>query len=46
MPKARMKKVEKLEGKTDGRANYKEVKEEEIGITEELETRNREQKTA
>ena len=45
MPKARMKKVEKLEGKRDGRANDKGIKEEKIGITEEVETRNREQKT-
>jgi hypothetical protein len=45
MPKATMKKVEKLEGKRDGRANDKGIKEEKIGITEEVETRNREQET-
>lgn len=46
MPKARKRKAEKVEGKRDGRANDKKVEEEEIGITEEVETRNREQKTA
>jgi len=45
MPKARTRKAEKVEGRRDGKANDKKVVEEEIGITEEVETRNREQKT-
>jgi len=45
-PKARTIKAEKLEGRREGRANDKKVEEQEIGITEEVETRNGEQKTA
>jgi hypothetical protein len=46
MPKARTRKTEIVEGRRDGRANDKEVEEEETGITEEVETKNREKKTA
>ena len=46
MPKARTRKAEKVDGRRHGRAIDKEVEEAEIGITEEVETRNREEKTA
>ena len=46
MPKARTRRAESVEGRRDGRSNNKEVEEEEIDITEEVETRNRAQKTA